>query len=465
MKFFRFKADAILIIHFLLGVFAGNFPAFVFYWTLLFFIYSLVQVVTSSRPAYIYAAYLVGMELLMRMSQSGVPHEFTKYAVTLLLIVEIFKSRKPWPSGIVIYALVLLPAAFITQGKNLEETRQLISQNLSGPLCLVAATVYFYNRAFNISRLKLVITQILFPLAAILGYLFIQTPDLSTIDFGYGSNFEASVYGPNQMSSILGLGILLIGVCYLMKIRLFESYVVLVFFVGMLAFRGLLTFSRGGMLTSIIILVLIAVFLFWKTIRQQRYFFRTAFYAGIIGILFLFTFRYTNQITGNALLDRYTGKKANQQVESIDEITSGRTLIILIDWQIFLDHPVLGIGAGMGKFFRQSYGYSISVAAHNEFSRMLAEHGFFGVVGIIILLFLPIKRFVNANSPIERVIIIMSVGFCFVFMTHSATRLAAPCFLYGLTFIKVRPNIYMKRTKKDHCSITPQLEKFNFSEI
>jgi hypothetical protein len=99
----------------------------------------------------------------------------------------------------------------------------------------------------------------------------------------------------------------------------------------------------------------------------------------------------------------------------------------------------------MGKFFRQSYGYSVKVAAHNEFSRMLAEHGLFGVMGILILFLLPIQQYVRSKSSIEKVIIIMSVGFCFVFMTHSATRLAAPCFLYGLTFIKFAPNISMKR--------------------
>ncbi|HRG09912.1 MAG TPA: hypothetical protein PLJ08_15160, partial [Cyclobacteriaceae bacterium] len=35
----------------------------------------------------------------------------------------------------------------------------------------------------------------------------------------------------------------------------------------------------------------------------------------------------------------------------------------------------------------------------------------------------------------QKVVMLVGIGFCFVFMSHSATRLAAPGFLYGMSFI------------------------------
>ncbi|MDZ7648842.1 MAG: hypothetical protein U5K54_17635 [Cytophagales bacterium] len=72
----------------------------------------------------------------------------------------------------------------------------------------------------------------------------------------------------------------------------------------------------------------------------------------------------------------------------------------------------------------------MEVAAHNEFSRILAEHGVFGIFALFILVGFPIQYFFQNNIIGERVIIIALIGFCFVFMTHAATRIQAPMFFY-----------------------------------
>lgn len=443
MNFSKYGSDVVVVFHFLLGMAAGVFPVFVFYWVIFVFLIGVYFGLTRSItwPAYIFATYLSGIELLGRMSASGLPHEFIKYAVTFILVIALTLQRKDTPMPFFIFALLLVPGIFLTDGGSLEETRQMISANLSGPICLAVSVIYFYNRPFDNNAIRKLFLNILYPLAAIVGYLVIKTPDFNEIEFGFQSNFETSIYGPNQMSSILGLGIMIIGLSYFLNIRLFGSYLLTLTYLGMLLFRGLLTFSRGGMITPAILLTIVFIYISWKAGGLNRNTARILF-AGIIVVLAAITaFNLTNRLTDNALYNRYRGVKNGKQIENIDRLTSGRTMIVYLDWQIFKDNPILGVGVGMGKYFRAQYGYYVEVIAHNEFSRLLAEHGVPGIAALLILLFSPVTRFFSNRNTYERVMIISYTGFCFVFMTHAATRIAAPCFLYGLAFIRIVPTI------------------------
>jgi O-antigen ligase len=448
---YRYKSDVILLFHLSLGVLAGLYPQLVYFWVMIVFLLGIYSTLKQGAavPVYLVAAYLAGIELLGRMSSSGLPHEFIKYAITLILVSALFfKKRKAIPRAFIVFVLLLIPATFLTNGGSFEETRQLISGNVSGPACLAVSAIYFYERKFDPTALRKIFLAILYPLGSIVGYLIIKTPDLSEIEFGFQSNFATSIYGPNQMSSILGLGILLIGQAYILKVRLFASHLISLAFVSILLFRGLLTFSRGGMLTAGILLVIIFLYSSFRAgfnVSMLRIIFLTAIFS--IGAFVAFD--YTNKLTDNALYGRYTGVKNGKQIEDLDKLTSGRTTIMYIDWEIFKDNMLTGIGPGMGKYFRLQYGYSVEVAAHNEFSRILAEHGLFGLFAIIILLGAPIRQFYKDKKVVERVIVIAFIGFCFVFMTHAATRIAAPCFLYGLAFIKIVPTLFPRLVHND----------------
>ncbi len=382
------------------------------------------------------------------MSASGVPHEFIKYAISLILFISIFRSGRHIQYLFILFLILFIPGMFLSDGKTLEGTRQLISANLSGLLCLAISAIYFYKKPLDGDALRNLFLFILFPLASILGYLVVNTPDFSEIKFGYDSNFATSVYGPNQMSSVLGLGILLMGLAYFLKIRLFGSYLLALSYIGFLLFRGLLTFSRGGMITPLILLAIVFIYFTWKTVGFNRNTIRGILFVALFAVLAIFLFDYTDNLTGNKLSDRYQGIKRGKQAEDIEELTSGRTLIVSIDWKIFMENPFLGVGPGMGAELRKKYGYSIVVAAHNEFSRMLAEHGLFGGVAILILIVLPLQHFFDRKKILERTLTIAFVGFCFVFMTHAATRIAAPSFLYGVGFICVTSKLDRLRTYK-----------------
>ena len=425
-------ADIILAAHFLGGVVFGLFPALVLYFTFIVFIYFTYKSFNAVETAGYGAAYIVGLEMLMRLSRSSVPHEFAKYAVCVILLPGIFKKRA-LPIPIIIYGLVQVPAFFLADGGDLEATRQLISFNFSGPLCLVFSTIYFYNKPMDESSLRRIFLHILYPIAAILGFLLIRTPSVEEITFGFSSNIEASSYGPNQVASILGLSILIFGFCYIFKIRLFQSYITFFVFLLMAAYRGLLTFSRGGMAAPIIILIGILVYLYFGT--RFRFNIKVVVSILVLAAIVFFSFEYVNDLTQNALYRRYSGER-EKGVVSTAKYTSGRSLILAVDWEIFKANPVLGVGTGMGKYYREKY-LGQKMAAHIEYSRLLAENGVLGLLALFLLLWYPIKRFFEIGSPVQRSLLLACVGFCLTFMAHSATRIAAPCFVYGLAFVTI----------------------------
>ena len=115
---------------------------------------------------------------------------------------------------------------------------------------------------------------------------------------------------------------------------------------------------------------------------------------------------------------------------------TGRIEIYKIDFEIFKDNFFSGVGPGHATELRQQYGYGKTVAAHVEYSRMLAEHGLFGLISLIILLILPYSIFSNSKLARCKFIILLFASLAMITMTHSAMRIAMPSFIFGLIFPK-----------------------------
>ena len=426
--------------HILLGVICATQPQLVPLWVLYIILIEGTYKVYRSRnilgQAHYAAAYMAAMELIVRMSRSGLPHELTKYAVIFILLNGLFVRPRSMKGAvpILIFFILQIPSiVFLAGAEGLERARQLASFNLSGPLCLAIATVYFFRRSLQKDELIRVFQQILLPLIATLAWLFIRTPRLSEISFGTTANFAASGYGPNQMASGLGLGILLTGMALLFKWPLTKWKPLPIIILAALAFRGLLTFSRGGIAGPLIVLLILVAYQATSTQQSGKKRLRTLIMIGLFTGLGYGVYSYVNQVTGSALFNRYAGISYGKKV-GVEKYTSGRLDILRIDAEIFLDHPFFGIGPGMGTELRLEYGYYEKVAAHIEFSRLPAEHGVLGLAALGILLLFPLREFRRRKQFDQRIILMAGVLFCFSFMAHSATRIAMPMFMYGLAF-------------------------------
>lgn len=445
----RYQFEFLLLAHAGLGIAIALYPVLVAAWVLgtlvLYGLLPTLQHRNANGRAHLAAAYLAGFEMTVRASDAGLPWETTKYAVIMLLGVGLLSEPrlKKAPISIVIFVACLVPSiAVIDFELGFNRIRQDIAFNLAGPICLAVAVWYFFRRPISRAQMTRLIQFLLLGLTTTLGYLFIKTPDISEIEFTYGANFAASGFGPNQMASALGVGILLLMTALILKLPVFQFRPALWMLMGLLLYRGLLTFSRGGMMGPLLA----------TSAGLMHYWSATGFFRGgnlqrlvAVGMVVAiagFCFLYVNELTGNKLLERYMGKRENQEL-SWDKYTSGRITILQIDAEIFIEHPWLGIGPGMGAWNRGKFGFGKGgpVCAHTEYTRLLAEHGIFGIVALGILFGLPLQEFFRRRQYPEWNLLLITLTFStFAFLAHSATRTALPMFMYGLAFCCLVPN-------------------------
>jgi hypothetical protein len=394
-----------------------------------YFIYSSQN---RDEEAFLFASYVVGAEVFIRMTGGFVFYETGKYAVILYLLLGLFVGGFHQKIAIqyLTYILLLLVGILFTQVPEGESLRKNILFNLSGPIGLGVAAFYFYQRTITKQQLYDALFFMLLPLISMVVYLYFRTPDLKEIVFGGEANFAASGgFGPNQVATAIGLGIFILTVFLLSKYKL-TGYVVLdALFLVYFIFRGLLTFSRGGIITALIVILGFAFFFLIYNKGNIGFLLKYI----LVGVFFIFAvWIYTLDVTGGMLNNRYTGKNAAGIQK---DITTGRADLLSIQVENFFDNP-LGIGVGNGKYERFKRVEHVTGASHNEVGRLLEEHGYIGLILLVLLLLVPLFNFFRGNS-FQKAFIVAFYLLWFLTINHSAMRIALPGFIYALSLINI----------------------------
>jgi O-antigen ligase len=163
--------------------------------------------------------------------------------------------------------------------------------------------------------------------------------------------------------------------------------------------------------------------------------YKTKFKIGLIIVLSfvagLGVWGYSSLQTSGLINKRYANQDAKGR-EKKSQLT-GRETLIASEMQMFWDNPILGVGVGRNKELREKETGIVS-ASHNEITRMLAEHGSFGLIDLIILLCTPIVLFLVNR---QNILALSFLVFWLLTINHAAMRLAAPAFVYALSLLKV----------------------------
>jgi len=155
----------------------------------------------------------------------------------------------------------------------------------------------------------------------------------------------------------------------------------------------------------------------------------------LTGLLSVGIWTYSSLQTSGLIEKRYANQDAKGRIKK-DKL-GGREAIMNADLKIFLDNPILGVGVGMGKEARKE-SYGTEVASHNEISRMLSEHGMFGILGLLILVVTPFILYVNNR---QHLYFLSFFIFWLLTINHAAMRIAAPAFVYALCLLSVQVKI------------------------
>lgn len=439
---------ALILVHLFLGVMLKVSPQIVALAYPVFFLLFMTDVLYNldrgSRAGF-YALHLMGYEMVYRMAGASFSWEFGKYAGIVLLLFGFFIGRRKFTPWIFVFLLVLLiPSIFLTDHPDPERLNNMIMFNITGPLSLVVAGLYFYKRGVFQDVYFHQMKWAFLPAFTIIAGLSLVA-SLGSIEYTsvQSSAGAAGGFGPNQVSTVLGWFIML-ALLYKInseKITPFSwlDWVMLFY----LVLRALLTFSRGGVMGSALALLgsITVLLVAYPGFRRQLYKSMPYIFLGLT--FFVGVFIYANQMTNNFLLYRYQGLSTQEAITGVrganKSILTGRDRIMQADYRTFLEHPGFGVGYGMAEKYRARY-YGHIAAAHTEFARLLSEHGVLGVLFMLVgMVGLPIYFFFNEKHPLTRCFFIAFYLLSMFTMFHAAMRLALPGLLFGAAFMRVLP--------------------------
>jgi O-antigen ligase len=195
--------------------------------------------------------------------------------------------------------------------------------------------------------------------------------------------------------------------------------------------QAALTFSRSGLYMAAGGAAVTAAFAM-SDVRLRARFVTFLAAAFVVGNFFVVPY-----------LDAFTGGAMGVRFQDTD--LTGRDLLIQADIDLWTQNPVLGVGPGEGKTQRGAFfsadanafaarGAPTQIAAHTEFSRMLAEHGSFGFGALLLFVtggLLNVRRAPDARA---RAVVAALASWSALFMLSTAMRVVAPSLAFGIGF-------------------------------
>jgi len=396
-------------------------------------VFYVMKTQNKKNQALIVAAYVVGSEVFLRMTGGNPTYEISKYGVMAFVFMGMYysgfsKSATPYW----IFLLLLVPGVVLTTFVLNFDTnmKNAIAFNISGPVCLAVASIYTYRRKIPLEQMNAILLSMGLPIVTCMVYLTFYTPNIRDVITSTQSSFETSGgFGPNQVATVLGLGMFIFFSRIILESRTkFMLGLNLLIAINM-SYRGMVTFSRGGMITGFLMILLLLFFLYYKSNFTGRV--KLNYIIVFIGLAMVVTWAYTSFQTGGLIDKRYANQDARGRAK--ESKFTGREDVALNEINSFLNNPIFGVGVGKGVEVRLAE-TGDGTLSHDEITRMLAEHGSLGIVGLLILFFTPLVLYVENKF---NMFLLCFLAFWFLTINHAAMRTAAPAFVYSLSLLNV----------------------------
>jgi hypothetical protein len=450
-----------ILIHLLLGISATITPFGIIAWFYLVFFTSIVLVAKRSKSPFVILAlilYLLSFELLARMAFTSpfIPYELGKYMLTIGMIWCVIRFKTFGYIGWIML-LCLIPALFFDLSGEVQ-TSDLIF-NIFGPLNVALVVIFFYKQRLTQVQLGKMVRLMVYPILGVMSYTFLKTPSYTDVEFVLGGSLNTSGgFGANQVSTLFGLAALFMFILMINRWKFSGNYIVDGIILFAFTFQGLLTFSRGGMIGTALGTIVIILFLRLATPRQRwTYKLPKIGKFAIPAILIVISaFIVVDELSGGNLSLRYqgetTGTMAGSKVKSFNTVTTGRFDIFMGDLDLWQEHFLFGVGAGASRFLRQEMN---GILSHVELSRLLAEHGVFGLIYFVLLCYLGFRLLASHPNPLIRGVLLAFFLVAIYTSFHAAMRTYVTPALVGLSLLSIsnpnpkRENIVLrKQTKK-----------------
>lgn len=434
------KYISLVLLHALIGVLIYLFlplSKVFFVAALIYFLGSIIVAPDEKKTGLILkgCAYFVGAEVFFRMTKGGLSYEASKYLVIVFVLLGMFFKGISGKGYMFFIYLILLVPAILVASFTLDidaNFRTDLAFVLSGPVCLGLAALFLYDRKIKYTEIMEMLTYMALPIVTMTFYLFLFNPSIKESIENTASNYASSGgYGPNQVATILGLGMFVFTVRLLLNSPTMFLKIFNALFLVLLSYRAVITFSRGGVFAAIITIFAFIFIVYPRALPRLKNQLIGSFTLLLTCLALAWFVSSTNTM---GLIDkRYSNQDALGRTKG--DISTGRLELFFNELEGFVENPFMGIGASKTKYGREGG----SVVTHNEISRLLSEHGIFGIFILVILIFTPLAYY-SRNK--KNVFFYAFLAFWFATINHSAMRLAAPAFFYALSLINIQ---YEKR--------------------
>ncbi|MCE7992587.1 MAG: O-antigen ligase family protein [Roseivirga sp.] len=411
-------------------------------WFYVAILYFLSQTFKKEGFSYNIAAlllYLIPLELFARILQASpfIPYEAGKYVTFVILIYGLARVHIRKAGWIILTLVLILPGLVMV---SLRDPIKEIVFNLLGLINMLLGALLFLNVYVTISEVKKLIVQAIYPLMVLLFYLIIVSPDVSSVNYELGALDDLTAdFGSNQVSTVLGYGIMLFGFLFLAKWKFSKIYFLDQALLLTITLWSLLSFSRGGVLGALLALGAIVVMNFISKTKHKQRKIKLSSILGVFMVLAV-SFYVGNTITGGSLLLRYQGESRGTLLGSkerdLNQLTTGRFEILLRDIDIWSNNPVLGVGVGNARVVGAEE-YDNGKIPHVEPSRLLAEHGVPGLMIIFMIYCYPFILLMRQKSQLKRNWMIALLLLSLFSTLHAATRTMISPILFSLAFINI----------------------------
>ncbi len=378
---------------------------------------------TPVRVAWV-LAYIASAEILWRGAESTLIWEYGKYTVLGLSLLALFKYRllskiTLWP---LLFLVLLFPAVFVTPYFD----REAISFQLAGPITLGIASLFFSTielRRPDLQRFFLAMVAPSLSMAALIIYNALT----GNIEFSGGGANELVTggIGANQVTSAVSFGVM---GAFFFAFLVYKDALLRNLMIGLaigLTIASVLTFSRAGLWNTLGAVAIAALFLSRDRWRSAKLF-NTTLVLAVLGLVVIFPF--LTNLTGGTLAQRFS-----------DFDSTGRDVLVQIDYQVFLDNPAFGVGVGQSVYYHIPY-FGYPKPTHTEYTRLLAEHGSLGVLVMAIWALVTLARMVSRHNPFSKSVSTSFTIWALLYMLHSATRMVAPSLAFGLGAARFLPD-------------------------
>ena len=417
---FNMRVILFLVLHIPLGLIANMSPWASTAYALVVLLFGLRAALLGRTSQVIYAVgYIATGEVLWRMTQSHLFWEYAKYAAVVIFFVAIVVEWGQNPSNrrlrsampLLLLATLVPAVAYTVLKLGIVEARDPLSFSLSGYLMIGLFALYIWARPINYETTIRLLLSILAPIVSVtfLAIYFMIT-DLDALVFVGESNFITSGgFGPNQVSSVMGFGAFIAVMLLIIIPRASGARALILLVMVTMLIQGLLTFSRGGVYSFVLALGVFSFHLMSTPKARGRL---VVLFAVFSILLVTVVYPVLEQFTAGGLSERFT-----------DLDTTGRFEAAEGDLKAFYDNPFLGVGVGQADVYRYEY-LGIYAAAHTEYTRLLGEHGLFGIFALAIMLWMLLKQYLANEPGIGRALTAGLAAWALSTMLHAATRLA-----------------------------------------